>query len=143
MYVCFVSAVAGIAYAAAYTYTESARFEEQFFASFILRTIHAFLTASFVVAATIYRHKENDAGVNMIRERRPTIYWFSILASIHLVLPLLRAPSLLLTGGTGIFLFSTFVAIYLAGGWDIAMGIVSKPPKHNETSATVRKSEAA
>lgn len=79
MCVCFISAIAGIAYAAVYTYTESAQFEELFFASFIL--------------------------------------------------PLIRAPSLLLTAGTGIFLLSTFVAIYLAGGWDAAMGVAPKIPK--------------
>ena len=126
MGVCFISATAGIAYAAAYTFTESAQFEQLFFASFILRTIHAFLTGTFAVAVVLYQRQGSDRNVVMIRERRPIIYWFAVLASIHLVFPLLRAPSLLLTAGTGIFLFSTFVAIHLAGGWDAAMSIAVK-----------------
>ena len=112
--VCFTSAVAGFAFAMAYTYAESPQFKNLFFASFILRTIHAFISGTFTTAIFLYRWQSNEQNISMIRERQPVIYWFAILSCIHLIPPLLRAPALLFTGGTGIFLLFTLIAIHLA-----------------------------
>ncbi len=112
--VCFASAIAGFVFAVAYTYAESPQFINLFFVSFILRTIHAFLSGAFTTAIFLYRWQSSEQNISMIQERQPVIYWFAILFCIHLIPPLLRAPALLFTGGTGIFLLFTLITIHLA-----------------------------
>ena len=126
MAVCSASTFGGIAWTVVYVHTESTQFAELFFAAFLLRTIHAFLTGTFASATILYRFLLNDTGVKMIHERRPVVYWFVIFACVHMILPLLRTPSLLLTAGTAFFLISTFVTLVLVGGWDAAINIAPK-----------------
>ena len=126
--ICFASTLAGFAYATLYVWTESRQFSEPFFAAFILRTIHAFFTGTFAIAALLYRSLGNSTYAEMIRERHAIVYWFVILAGIHMIPPLLRAPSALLTWGTALFLLSSFVTLRLAGGWDAAINIGPKAP---------------